>query len=162
MQKDILASLTRLSDAELVGQMKSRVARERDGTAELVARIAELDTRDLYLREGYSSLFAYCEDVLGLSKDEAGSRIAVARAARQFPVILAMLATGAVHLTAVRLLIPHLTNETIVKCWSRHEARESSRSSRSSRDCRRGRMSPRRSGSFRCRRSRSYRSQRCR
>ena len=32
--------------------MKSLVARERDATAQLVAHLAELDTRDVYLREG--------------------------------------------------------------------------------------------------------------
>jgi hypothetical protein len=35
----------------------------------------------------------------------------VARAARRFPVILELLASGAVNLTSVRLLAPHLTAE---------------------------------------------------
>jgi len=109
MQNDILTSLTRLSDAELVARMKSLVARERDATAQIVAHLAELDTRDLHLREGYESLYVYCRDALGLSEWEAYNRIEVARAARRYPVILGMLATGAIHLTAVRLLSPHLT-----------------------------------------------------
>ena len=50
--------------------MKSLVARERDATAQLVAHLAELDTRDVYLREGYDSLYAYCRDALGLSEGE--------------------------------------------------------------------------------------------
>ena len=109
MQNDILISLTRLSDAELVARVKSLVARERDATAHLVAHLAELDTRDVHLREGYRSLYVYCRDALGLSEGEAYNRIEVARAARRFPVILEMLETGAVNLTAVRLLAPHLT-----------------------------------------------------
>src|SRR6266550_4306306 len=109
MVNDILASLTRLSDAELVARVKSLVARERDATAQLVAHLAELDTRDVYLREGYGSLHAYCRDALGLSDGEAYNRIEVARAARRFPVILEMLAAGTVTLTAVRLLAPRLT-----------------------------------------------------
>jgi hypothetical protein len=109
MQNDMLASLSRLSDAELVARLKGLAARERDATAHLVAHLAELDTRDVYLREGYGSLFAYCRDALGLSEAEAFNRIEVARAARRFPVILEMLAAGAVHLTTVRLLAPHLT-----------------------------------------------------
>jgi len=109
MQNDILASLTRLSDAELVAQVKSLVARDRDTNAQLVARLAELDTRDVHLREGYGSLFVYCRDALGLSEWEAYNRIEVARAARRFPVILDMLTEGSVNLTAVRLLAPHLT-----------------------------------------------------
>ena len=109
MQNHILTSLTRLSDAELVARVKSLVARERDATAHLVAHLAELDTRDLYLREGYESLYVYCRDALGLSEGESYNRIEVARAARRFPIILEMLAAGAVNLTAARLLAPHLT-----------------------------------------------------
>jgi len=109
MQNDILASLTRLSDAELVARVKSLVARERDATAHLVAHLAEMDTRDVHLRAGYESLYAYCRDLLGLSEGESYNRIEVARAARRFPIILEMLAAGAVNLTAARLLAPHLT-----------------------------------------------------
>src|SRR5712691_3319366 len=109
MQNDILTSLTRLSDAELVARVKSLVARERDATAQLVAHLAELDTRDVYLREGYGSLHAYCCDALGLSDGETYNRIEVARAARRFPIILEMLAAGTITLTAARLLAPRLT-----------------------------------------------------
>ena len=109
MQNDILTSLTRLSDTELVARVKSLVARERDATAHLVAHLAEMDTRDVHLREGFPSLYVYCRDELGLSEGESYNRIEVARAARRFPVILEMLATGAVNLTTVRLLAPHLT-----------------------------------------------------
>src|SRR5204862_3372400 len=109
MQNDILTSLTRLSDAELVTRMKGLVARERDATAHLVAHLAELETRDVYLREGYGSLHAYCCGPLALSDGEAYNRIEVARAAQRFPVILEMLAAGTVTLTAVRLLAPRLT-----------------------------------------------------
>jgi hypothetical protein len=109
MQNDILGSLTRLSDVDLVAQVKRLVARERDVTAELIAHIAELDTRDVHLREGYCSLYVYCRDALGLSEWEAYNRIEIARTVRRFPVILDMLAEGSVSLTAVRLLAPHLT-----------------------------------------------------
>jgi len=109
MSNDILASLTHLPDAELLARMKALISRERNVTAELVAHLAELDTRDVHLREGYGSLFVYCRDALGLSEWEAYNRIEVARAARRFPVILEMLAEGSVNLTAVRLLAPHLT-----------------------------------------------------
>jgi len=79
MQNDILTSLTRLSDAELVARVKSLVARERDATAHLVAHLAELDTRDVHLRAGYESLYVYCRDALGLSEGESYNRIEVAR-----------------------------------------------------------------------------------
>jgi hypothetical protein len=124
MQNDILASLSCLPDAVLVAQMKTLVARERSVTAELVAHLAEMDTRDVHLREGYASLFVYCRDALGLSEWEAYNRIEVARAARRFPLILDMLADGSVNLTTVRLLAPHLTPD------NHHEVLESARGKR--------------------------------
>ena len=106
---ELLESLRRLSDDELVARLKSLAARERRATALLVAHLAELDTRDLHLRAGYPTLFVYCRDVLALSEHEAYNRMEVARTARRFPVVLDLLAEGAVNLTTVRLLGPHLT-----------------------------------------------------
>jgi hypothetical protein len=121
MQNDILASLARLSDVELVSGLKGLFLRVRDATVQIVAHLAELDTRDVHLREGYGSLFVYCRDALGLSEAEAYNRIEAARAARRFPVILEMLASGAVNLTTVRLLAPRLTpgNHGEVLEWAR-------------------------------------------
>ena len=109
MKNDILFSLRFLSDSALVAGLKVSLARERAETATVVAHLAELDTRDVCLREGYPSLFAYCRDALGMSEGEAYNRIEVGRAARRFPVVLEMLADGRLHLTAVRLLAPHMT-----------------------------------------------------
>jgi len=77
--------------------------------AQLVAHLVEFDTRRLFAREGYSSLWEYCISALGFSEAEVANRIAVTRAAREFPVILELLAEGSVHLTSVRLLAPLLT-----------------------------------------------------
>ncbi|HET6897582.1 MAG TPA: hypothetical protein VFK70_04510, partial [Vicinamibacteria bacterium] len=49
--------------------------------------------------------------MLRLSEDAACNRIAAARACRLYPVILDRLASGAVSLTCVRMLRPHLTRE---------------------------------------------------
>jgi hypothetical protein len=76
------------------------IARERDVTAELIAHLAELDTRDVHLRAGYPSLYIYCRDALGLSEWEAYNRIEVARTARRFPVILDLFAGGSVEADA--------------------------------------------------------------
>ena len=56
-------------------------------------------------------MFSYCTEVLHLSEAEAYLRIAVARASRQHPVLLAMLADGRLHLTGIAKLAPHLTRE---------------------------------------------------
>jgi hypothetical protein len=52
----------------------------------------------------------YCVEKLRLSGDAAYNRIEVARASRRFPLILEMLAAGDIHVTAARLLAPHLTD----------------------------------------------------
>jgi hypothetical protein len=71
-----------------------------------------LDVRPaLYAAEGHGSLFTYCTEVLRLSEDAACNRIQAARACRDFPMILDLLASGAMSLTSVRMVRPHLTPE---------------------------------------------------
>ena len=100
-----------LNDRELLAEVKRLTECERTATAQLIAALAELDDRRLYLGEGCSSLFTYCTQVLHLSEHAAYGRIEAARAARRFPVILALLARGDITLTAVGLLAPHLTSQ---------------------------------------------------
>ena len=56
-------------------------------------------------------MFAYCTEVLHLSESEAYLRIAVARASREHPMLLEMLADGRLHLSGIAKLAPHLTRE---------------------------------------------------
>ena len=81
--------------------------------ADLIASLAELDARRLYLGAGCSSLFTYCTEVLHLSEHAAYGPIEAARAAQRAapPLILARLAEGAVTLTTVCLLGPLLTED---------------------------------------------------
>ena len=46
-----------------------------------------------------------------MSEHAAYGRIEAARAARRWPIVLEMLADGSLHVTAVSLLRPHMTNE---------------------------------------------------
>ena len=105
----ISTALTDLSDRDLVTEVKRLAERECQATADLIASLAELDARRLYLGEGCSSLFTYCTQVLHLSEHAAYGRIEAARAARRFPLILDRLSDGAITLTAVGLLAPHFT-----------------------------------------------------
>ncbi len=50
-------SVQRLTDEQLLHHLKMTAARERDATAQLIALLAEMDARRLYLAQGYSSLF---------------------------------------------------------------------------------------------------------
>ena len=109
MTQSSFTAVSLLSDGEVLAEVKAAAARERDATVRLVALLAQMDVRRLYLGEGCSSLFTYCTQVLHLSEHAAYGRIEAARAARRFPVILDLLGTGSMTLTAVTLLAPHLT-----------------------------------------------------
>jgi hypothetical protein len=106
-----IATVAHVSDDQLLADVKRLAADEQRATAALVACLAELDARRLYLGEGCASLFTYCTQVLHLSEHAAYGRIEAARAARRFPVILDLLAAGAVTLTAITLLAPLLTTD---------------------------------------------------
>ena len=111
MDTTTLSSLADLSDQDLLARVMELAADERRATALLIAHLAELDARRLYLAEGYSSLFIYCTQALRLSEHAAYGRIEAARTVRRFPAVLEMLVEGAVTLTTVGLLAPHLTAE---------------------------------------------------
>jgi hypothetical protein len=100
-----------LTDEQLLGAVQRLASRERDSTADLVAHFVELEARRLYLGAGFSSLYEYCREVLHLSEDRACNRIAAARAARNFPSVLPMLADGRLNLSTLRMLIPHLAED---------------------------------------------------
>lgn len=120
-----IAAVTHLSDQALIEAVRSAAGREREATARLIALLAELDARRLYLGQGCSSLFTYCTQVLRLSEHAAYGRIEAARAARKFPVVLDLLADGAVTLTTVTLLASHLTpaNHVEVLNAARHRSK---------------------------------------
>jgi hypothetical protein len=100
-----------LGDDVLIARTMAIAARGRRNDAVLVAHMAEVDARRLYLREACASMFAYATERLLLSECQAYERIAAARAARVAPAVLEMLAEGRLTLTAVALLRPHLTPE---------------------------------------------------
>jgi hypothetical protein len=121
-----LLTLTHLSDTELLSAVTGAATQERLATTQLIALLAELDTRRLYLGEGCSSLFTYCTQVLHLSEGSAYNRIETARAARRYPKVLEALECGDLTLTAVRLLAPHFTpaNHGEVLAAARHRSKQ--------------------------------------
>lgn len=102
---------SQLSNHELEATLKRLAGGEREATVALIVHLAEFDSRRLYAPAGFSSLFSYCVEALSLSEDAVYNRIESARAARRYPVILEMLATGALSPTTARLLARKLTPE---------------------------------------------------
>src|SRR5262245_45274746 len=99
-----------LTDEALAGRLKELCRRNARTDARIVAHLAELDRRRLHLRKG-KSLFAYCQQDLGLSQNEAFYRIQAARMARRFAVIFELLDQRKVHLTALALIRHYITEE---------------------------------------------------
>jgi hypothetical protein len=106
-------SLSHLTDQALLRDLATLVAQDRATTAALLAHLAEVDARKLYLPAAYPSMFAWCLGELHLSEDSAGKRIRAARAGRQFPAIFTALAEGRLHLSGIVLLAPHLTPDNV-------------------------------------------------
>src|SRR5712691_10472340 len=104
--------LQSIPDDELLHRLAELIGQSRRVEADIVAHIAEVDARRLYAREALPSMFAYCTDVLHLSEAEAYLRISAARASREHPMLLTMLADGRLHLSAIAKLGPHLTART--------------------------------------------------
>jgi hypothetical protein len=60
-------SLGALSDAGVLARTRHAAKDERHATAVLIALLMEVDTRRLYLGEGFSSLFTSCTGALHLA-----------------------------------------------------------------------------------------------
>ena len=101
--------LAGLPNAQLLVRVRELVQRGNAVEAELLAHLAEVDARQLYLEEGCSSMFVWCQRVLHFAESVAYKRIQAARAVRRHPQLLGAVRSGELHLTAVSLLAPKLT-----------------------------------------------------
>jgi hypothetical protein len=106
-------TLADLADDALIAETRRVAAVERQSTAELLGLLNEVERRRLHLALGHSSLFAYCTRALAMSEHAAYSRITAARASRRFPALVDRLASGALTLSSIGILAPHLTEENV-------------------------------------------------
>ena len=104
---------SKLSAAALLTEFTSTLAHDRGTTVDLLIQMGEIEARKLYVSKACADMYAYCTEVLHMSESTASRRIRTARAARQFPVILPMIAEGKLHLSAVSLLATHLRPQNV-------------------------------------------------
>ena len=100
--------LVGLGNSELLAKLSELARQSNDLTAQLLAHLVELEQRMLHLELGFSSLFAYCVEALGMSEGTAGRRVTAARVCRRFPEAFERIARGELHLCALCALAPHL------------------------------------------------------
>ena len=100
-----------LTDEQLLSRLKSAASRECEATAHLIALLAEMDARKLYLAEGYASLFCLSHPMSeslrarGVWADRSGA------GRGRFPIVLELLTDGSITLTTVCLLASHLNED---------------------------------------------------
>ena len=80
-----MKSLLTLKDQTLLQTFSVMVQREREVISELISHLAEIGRRKLYLREGYSSLYAYLIEKYHYSKSAAYPKIQAAKLSQKFP-----------------------------------------------------------------------------
>jgi hypothetical protein len=95
-----IRTFSHLGNQTLERRLAEEFAHQHVSTATLLALIAEVDQRCLYLPAGYPSMCAYCVHKFHLTKEAALKRIHAVRAARKFEGILDAVADGRLHLTA--------------------------------------------------------------
>ena len=112
-------AVAHLTDASLHCELKRLVGSSNTLTAQLLAHLGEVEARGIHRERACSSLYTYCVYELRMSEDEAQRRCRAARLARQFPMLLEMLAEASLHLTGILLLGPHLTEENCAELLAR-------------------------------------------
>src|SRR5437588_1782511 len=100
-----------LGNEDLLRVTRELVRKASAVEADVLVHPGEIDERKLYLACAFPSMFVFCVSELGFSEDAAYSRILVARAARRLSGVIESLRSGRVHLSGLRLLVPHLTVE---------------------------------------------------
>ncbi|HKO51319.1 MAG TPA: HNH endonuclease [Polyangiaceae bacterium] len=109
----VLVRLERLGSFGACSQVIRAHRVWRGNVERVAARItcspAELEERMLHLELGFSSLFTYCVEALGMSEGTAGRRVAAARVCRRFPEVFERVSRGELHLCALCALAPHLS-----------------------------------------------------
>jgi 5-methylcytosine-specific restriction endonuclease McrA len=106
-------SAAHLSNPEIKQSLLVEVRENCVSEAGVLVLIGEADARKMYLDEGFPSMYAWCVEFFHFSKEVAFRRIHAARIAREFPLLFAAVEDGRLHLSAVRLIAPHLTPENV-------------------------------------------------
>ena len=103
--------LMTLGNSQLMANLEELVRQSDALTGQLLAHLVEIEKRLLHLDLGFSSLFSYCVEALGMSEGAAGRRVTAARVCKRFPDAFERVARGEIHLCALCALAPHLNSD---------------------------------------------------
>jgi hypothetical protein len=108
-----LTDLSQLSDADLISRIADACLEGHRLTARVVVYLGEVEERRLDLRAACTSMLDFCVRRLAMSEGAAYRRINAARLVRRFPLLLGPIERGELHLSALVVLRPHLTEENV-------------------------------------------------
>ena len=96
--------IKQLSNKELLSHTKLLVQKERDVHIQVLRHLAEIDSRKLFFKQGFSSLFDYAVRELGYSEGAAYRRIKAMKLCREIPETANRLQSGRLSLSAASQL----------------------------------------------------------
>jgi hypothetical protein len=112
-----------LTDAEVLSGTRRLVCQSNRALAALLAHLAEVEARGLHRTRACASFYTYCIYELRMSEDAAYRRVGAARLVKRFPMLFGAIERGELHLTALLLVGPHLTEANVVEVVARAKFR---------------------------------------
>jgi 5-methylcytosine-specific restriction endonuclease McrA len=111
-------SLSGLSDNKLIAWIKKIGITERKTLISALRCLNEIERRELYLSQGYNSLYDFCVRSLRYSESSALRRIRTARCLRDYPKLRAMLLSGEVNVSSISKISVVLNTGNSAKLFS--------------------------------------------
>jgi hypothetical protein len=118
-----MSTLSDVPDDVLVDRLVHIRKHECSLLVELLRYLGELDRRRVVLALGYSSLFSFCVEALGLTKAAAFRRTTAARLMARFPLVADYLMDGRLNLTTLVELRDILDESHLVEILERAAGR---------------------------------------
>lgn len=81
--------------------ISNRLGVQRELVTDILKYLLEVESRDLHLARGFSSIYAFCVEELGYSEDEAYVRVQAMRCLRAIPEIECKIESGELSLSVV-------------------------------------------------------------
>lgn len=108
----------RLSDRMIFERLKELDGEERKIVRAFIEHLSVFEERGLAARTSFATTYRFCTEELRLSEGEAYRRMQVAGVSSRYPAILDLFERGALTLTAISVLAPHLNGENFERLTS--------------------------------------------
>ena len=103
-QANWIPAFASMTDNQLLSQTKNLVQKERQINIQVLQHLQEIESRKLYLKRGFSSLFEYAVKELGYSESSAYRRIKAMKLCKELPETKLKMAKGELNLCTVSRL----------------------------------------------------------